>query len=1104
MTEDLTPEHLLRAIAALEAQRPTLGEAVVELALAPLRDRLAALQASQEQEFPEEGEERHLLTVLFADLSGFTSISEQMDAEDVRDLIHPLWVRLDQVIVDYQGLVDKHMGDSLLAVWGIKQSREDDPQQALRAALAVQQECQVFCQEQNIDPGLELHIGLNTGLVSVSYLPSGERNMVGDAVNLAERLQRVAPPGQVLIGKSTYDLVRGLFETSLLPPLEVKGKAEVVQAYRVLGEKQRAFSLQTRGLAGVITQFVGREIELGALQAAYLQAADGGGLQWITVTGEAGVGKTRLLNEFEGWLEGREEQRCYLKGRAWPQTQHSPFFLLRDVLSFHFDIRDSDPLNAARERLAAGLGRELGGELGEEAAALIGQWMGLDFSHSPWIEALGGDPQQMRGRAGVLLRQYLSQLCAGRIVLLLLEDLHWADDETLHWLAETLAEAPAWRMCVIGLARRQFWEGWQHWGQNPIGDALLYHRRLDLLPLSAEPARALIGELLQKVNEPPAWLVDLLVEIGAGNPYFTEELVYFMIEQGTIEMGPEGWKVSAANLEEIHVPWSVQEVLHARINRLSPGQRVALQRAAAIGRVFWESAVAYVGREATPPENWERLQSAGLVLRQAVSQLPDETEYHFKHALLQEVVYEYTLIKLRRSYHRRVAEWLIQASEARADEWAAVIARHYEKSGATAFCAEWYGRAGAQALAKYALDAAIRYYQQALAFLPEQETSLPQQVIFNEHLARALRWRSRYLDAIEICHRMRAAAEQAGDLAAQGRAWDELAWLHEALGDTTASLECATQAENFARQSQSPVEFARALFHQGWAYFRLGDLQRGRELGERALEMCDTQNISGERGYCLNLLGAVWMELGNTGQALQCMQAAMEHFRSVGNRRAVAVMLGNIGEVVQKAGKWQAALENYQQALALLRELGMRDIELADLSNIGAVCVELGRYGEAEAVLRQVIETASLTNPGAYYLAHTCSALARACLGGGKEAEALAAAQRALELSQQNKNPEYIGEAWRTMGMVLSQEAFGQDEQLRRAAAGESAAGLDAAGCFVESLKVFDPMNAEGEKARTLREWAKHELRQGDKVKGQALRQQAEEIFARLGTLAGE
>ncbi len=1087
MTES---ERLEQAIAALEAQRTLLGDAVVETALAPLREKLAALAG------PPAAEERQLVTVLFADLAGFTARAEQLDAEEVQDLLDEFWRALDPIILEHGGHIHRHMGDGVVAVWGWEQAREDDPAQAVRAALALQEAMGQHEAARRV--GLPLRVGINTGLVAIGAVSSVERELAGDTVNLASRLERAAPPGGILISQATGDRVRGLFDMAAQPPLTVKGKAEPVQTYLVYRERPRAFHMPTRGLAGVATRTVGRDAELAVLQAAYQQAREGAGIQWITVSGEAGVGKSRLLIEFVGWLDAQPEAIVHLRGRAWTHTQHSPYFLLRDLLSYGFQIRDGDSLDEARARLTAGLTAVLGDELGPEAAAFIGQLAGFDFRCSPWIAGIVSDTQQIRGRAEVLLREVLARLCARGPVVLLLEDLHWADAESLRLLAALLAEPQPWRwpvafrLCAVGLARPEFWERRTHWGTAATGEPLAHHRRLDLQPLANELARELVRELLQRLAEPSEWLVELLVEHSGGNPYFAEELVHWLIEEGVIETGPEpgsAWRVTAEQLTGLSVPATVQGVLQARLEQLSPAERAMLQQAAVLGRAFWADAVAYIGQEPVPAARWAALQERDLVFQRQVSQLAGEDEYLFKHVLLRDVVYEYTLKKLRRVYHRRAAEWLTQVAAERAAEWAAIIAQHYEQAGEAMAAAEWYGRAGRQAQDTYAPAAAIEYYEKALGLLPAEEKAAPRGLDVYYMLGEMLSWQARLIESAEAYVTMIEIARTVGDLPAQARAWNSLANVQDRQGDYLVAHASALQAEEIARLAGLSVELMKAVHNRGFALFHLGRLEEALALGEQALALATTLDDRSEMARDLTLLGGIYDLWGHYERAADTQKRSLELYRSLGNRKGVGVALNNLGENARLRGNHDAAVAYFAEAVHVAREIGDRHGEMMYLCGLGGARVGRGDYELAEADLRQSIQMGKAAS-AQFALAYLYVFLAQALLGQERTADALDAARRALQLGQETGLQVTIGEAWRTLGAIAARLPGPISIQDRL---------CDAVKCFEESQRIFAEMGMAGERARTLCDWARYEIERGDRAQGETMWQEARETFARLG-----
>ncbi len=346
-------------------------------------------------------EQRKLVTVLFADLAGWTRMSEQMDPEDVQAIQRAYFATVTPAIEQHGGTVEKYIGDTVLAVFGVPQAHEDDPERAVRAALAMQQAITALNDTLPISdppnsglPFLRLRIGIHTGLVVAAIDADGDFVITGDTVNLASRLESAAFPGAVLISQDTYRLVRGLFDTEAQEPLTVKGKQEPVHAHVALSARARPFRDKTRGVAGVETRMVGRDVEILVLQNTLQDVMADEELQLVTVVGEAGVGKSRLLFEFERWADSLTEEVWYFKGRANPYIEHQPYGLLRNMLAARFNITESDTLDTVRKKLSDGFTLVEDGN-----APLVGQLLGYDFSDDPIVKPLVDDPRQLREQA---------------------------------------------------------------------------------------------------------------------------------------------------------------------------------------------------------------------------------------------------------------------------------------------------------------------------------------------------------------------------------------------------------------------------------------------------------------------------------------------------------------------------------------------------------------------------------------------------------------------------------------------------------------------------------------------------------------------------------
>jgi len=550
-------EQLEQAIAALEAQRAVLGDAVVNAALAPMREKLAALQAQSQ---PREAQQRKQVTVLFADVSGFTALSETMDAEEVSGLMNTLWSRLDGAIVAHSGWIDKHIGDAVMALFGAPVAREDDPERAIRAALAMQAEIKNWKIEMgepspgNLPPAfnLQMRIGINTGPVLLGSVgTTGEYTAMGDTVNLASRLEHAAPVGGILISHDTYRHVRGLFDVLPLDPINVKGKTEAISVYVIRAVKPRTFRVTTRGVEGIETRTIGREAELAKMQSALETAVTDRQTQLVSIVAEAGTGKSRLLYEFSKWMEIQPQRLLLFKGRATQEMINLPYSLIRDVLASRFEIQDSDRAAVAREKLERGLTEFAEGDPDEAEvrAHFIGHLIGFDFSASPHLTGILSDARQIHDRAFHYTADFFANAMREQAAVILLEDIHWADDGSLDLLEHLIREHPEAPLFIVGLTRPTLFERRPQWGAGPTT-----HLRINLQPLSEQSCRHLVAEILRKVPEIPESLLALIITRAEGSPFYIEELIKVLIDDGVIITGDETWRVEAERLAEVRVP----------------------------------------------------------------------------------------------------------------------------------------------------------------------------------------------------------------------------------------------------------------------------------------------------------------------------------------------------------------------------------------------------------------------------------------------------------------------------------------------------------------------------------------------------------------------
>lgn len=898
-------EQIQKAIAAQESLRAALGDAVVDMTVAALKEKLAAAPPA---------EQRKAVTILFADVSGFTAMSERLDAEEVRDRMNALWARLDACVTSRGGRIDKHIGDAVMALFGADAGREDDPERAVRAALAMQEELGAFSAD------LKMRIGLNTGPVLLGGVGSNsEFTAMGDAVNLASRLEHAAPVGGILVSHDLYRHVRGVFHVEAQAPLTVKGKVQPVQTYLVRGAKPRAFQSATRGL-DIETRMVGRDAELARLEAHWDAVAGGGGSRVVTVTGEAGVGKSRLLAEFIKRLEARSAH--LLKGRASPDTAERPYGLLRDVVSFQYEILDGDGTAAARAKLEEGVRRALPRDPDAAGKArALGGLLGFD-------DGVRGDPREVRELALAGLSAVLE---AAEPAVLLLEDVHWGDDASLEVVARLSGNKR--RLLVLCLARATLYERRPGWG--------LTSERMDLAPLSASDSGLLVDEILRAVGSPPPALRELLVAGAEGNPFYVEELVRMLIEEGVIDRSSEPWKVDAGRLAGLKVPPTLVGVLQARLDGLAPAERELAQRAAVVGRVFWDAAVD------ASPEALAALETREMVRRRRTSAFPGTAEYIFKHALLRDVAYEGVLLKNRKEHHRRAAEWLEACGGERAAEFGALIAEHYERAGEGAKAAAHLEKAAVRAARAAAYKEADAMLERALVLDPARFSSMLE-------LAAVRRLDSRYEDAerrYEECRK-----DPSGRCVPTALAG--LAYVARARGRLQEAVSLAMEAVGAARGRSEAAAEAAALVELAAVLHDLGEHSRGRIAAEEALAL----------------------------------------YRGLGDRFGEGLVFNDLGVSLFSQGKHLEAFESYEKARAAYAEAGSPLDAMLARANAGQALIPLGRLDEARGMISEALDF-QRRNAILSHLAGTVDSLAELFEKLGDRPAAAREFRRALQLN---------------------------------------------------------------------------------------------------------
>ncbi len=977
-------EQLEQSIAVLEAQRAILGNMVVDNAIASIKAQLSILQPTPASE------QRKQITVLFSDLTDFTAMSEKMDAEEVRDIMSSYFAAVTPAIEAHGGLIEKFIGDAIMAVFGLPEAGERDPENGVRAALIMQQALSSLNLQMASKWGFQLgmRIGVNTGPVVASFL-GGDRErdftVVGDTVNTASRLEHAASAGGVLISRETYRHVRGVFDVTEQEPLSMKGKSEPLQTFLVHRVKPRAFRMGWRGVEGIETRMVGRDGELRHLQKALLDTLTQKETQMVTVVGTAGVGKSRLLHEFEKWIDLRPESFFYFKGRANPSTQNSILGLLRNLIMFRFQVMESDPWQVVWPKVETGIAAGVG-ESKESVmqAHLIGQMVGLDFRQSPHISGIWEDGRQIRQRGTTYLTRYFDALSQNQPVIILLEDVHWADDGSLDIINHLATNLSEHHLLIVCLTRPPLFQRRPNWGQE-----LPFHTQLDLQLLNKEAAHQLVHEILQKVTNIPTVLAETIISRAEGNPLYIEELIKVLIDDGAIVRGTDVWRVDIHQLAQIRIPQTLTGILQARLDSLEKEEKNILQQASVIGRVFWDILLAYIHTSQLPPaagrfdqgKGWEiespfilthlfseegtqredllqflkTLSQREMIFQQDTTAFAGTWEYLIKHALLRDVAYESVLKRERRGYHSLIADWLMGRSEAEVMTHVGLIADHLQAAERGGEAVAYRRRAGEQAYYAGERAKAIASFEQALALAKESGDETAQALLLF-WLGRTLSTLGEYEAAQTRLQESTHLAEIVGDRRTLVAGWSKLGHIAEEQGRYKQARIYIEKAVVLAWRVGDDGETSSVLLNLAWVDIRTGAYEEARQRLKEALDLAQAANDLRQISAIWNGMGTVAKLTEDYAQANEYRQMHLKASRELRDHSGVAAALGNLGEIARKQGDYTTARKYAEESLTKNQEIGHQLGAAICLGNLGHITAAQGEDETAVNWYQQAIK----------------------------------------------------------------------------------------------------------------------------------------------------
>jgi class 3 adenylate cyclase/tetratricopeptide (TPR) repeat protein len=834
--------------------------------------------------------ERKQVTILFCDIVESTRLAERLDPETMHELMDRALRLMAEAVHRYEGTVNQFLGDGLMALFGAPVAVEDHALRAVQAALAIRETLGGYSEQLKLERGVEiqLRIGLNTGLVVVGRIGDDLRmdyTAVGDATNLAARLQALAEPGGILVAETTHRLIEGYVRSEALGPMAIKGLEKPVAVFRITGRRRarRRFDVMAeRGL----TPLAGRDRELQLLRDCLVRVKGGRG-QTVAIVGEAGVGKSRLLHEFRRSLEG--EKITWLEGHCTAYGQAAPYLPVLEVVRITFGVEEGDNQLQIEEKLRQGV-RQLDGAL-EWVLPFLGEL--LTSRVDPTLRHL--EPKEKRKKTFEAFRALTAAGAHRRPLIIIQEDLHWIDntsEDYLAFLVDSLTAIPA---LLVTTHRPGYSIRWAD---------KTYHRQITLNLLGEREVETMVTSLLG-TGALPAELLRIVHEKAEGNPLFVEEITTSLQERGVLvpTSGGVTWARSAA----IEFPATVQDIIRARLDRLEDRVKRTAQTAAVIGREFGLGLLARISELSAEVQGClETLTHVELIHEKRFF---PEMEYVFKHAVIQDVAYQSLLLQRRKDLHTAIGAAIEQLYVDRLDEQASILAHHYARSHQPDRAVEYALLAGDRAAKFYANAEAATYYEEALRILGELP-STPRR------------------DELRVDATVKLASVA---ITRQHFARD--------LTNLEAAHAVVGRLDDRRRTAQVLYWIARTHYVQG-------HLNDAIQFAERSLAaLGDTLPDDDVVVWPINLLGRIYTVVGDYVKATAMLQRCVPLFERLGNLNELATASGILGVALAATGEFPEAFKFSDQGLRIAQEIQNLPAEAANYYYRAWVSAQKGNWG---------------------------------------------------------------------------------------------------------------------------------------------------------------
>ncbi|OPX97531.1 MAG: Adenylate cyclase 2 [Syntrophorhabdus sp. PtaB.Bin006] len=963
--------------------------------------------------------ERKLVSVVFVDVADYTSICEQLDPEDIHQIMDKFFRLLMDEIHRYEGTISQFTGDGVMALFGAPVAHEDHAQRACHAALAIQGALKNFNLKVRVDYGVEFAVrtGINSGLVMVGSIGDDLRmdyTALGDTTNLASRMETTAIPGSILVSEDTHKLTKDFFLFRALGKIAVKGKSEPLEAHELLGFGQAETRIDAAVVRG-LTKFVGREKELQGLEKAFERVRSRSG-QIVSVVGEAGVGKSRLVLEFRNLLYGTGNTYTYLEGRCFHFGGSMAYRPIIDILRSYFNATEGTREHVIKKSIEETIKR-----LDPELLSIqppLHELLSLSVEDESYLKL---EPKLKRERIFEAVRDLL--LCESRSMPLILvfEDLHWIDKTTEEFLSYLIEWVPNVRILLLLLHRPEYVYPWK--GKS-------YHGKIDLGQLPAIASSEMVKSLLEGGDVSPE-LRELVIGRAGGNPLFMEELIYALLESGYIKRGRRRYTLDR-KLWEIPVPDTVQGIIAARMDRLESSHKWTMQVASVMGREFTFAILDMItGRPEDLKSHLASLQTAEFIYEK--SSVP-EAEYTFKHALVQEVAYNSLLLRRRKEIHEKIGNAIEEFYKERLEEFYEMLAYHYTASENREKAYHYLKASGLKAARSSSLWEAFRFFRDASTALkgqPVTPENAAKQVEIALYLISPMLSLGFPDDSLYMLQNGESLAKEIGDIRGLTTLCSAIGLYFSIKGDTMRGLQYNEECFEVAEQEQDIDLMAPVAFDLCSNYTARGEFLKMLAMapGIRSrLEQSGKESESFGRGYNLYSAFAAFQGfstayLGEYEKGRLILENGLDFARKIGNLYSLGLIEVFYGYSWCHQGDGEKALPHFEKSISYLEKGQIFVLLGLAWTGVGWAYYFMGKPDTALPYIEKGLEIHSQANV-TYNLSVHYWFLSEVYCDLGNREKARSCVDEALRLAEMNHEIYYVGLANVTLGQILGKEGL--------------------------------------------------------------------------------